>query len=142
MKQLPLLSLLLCCWSGFAQGHEVHHHIAATEAVVITLTYANGQPFAYEKYTLTPAGQETPLQVGNTDAQGRIAFVPGATPSWRLQASSADGHGVSQAITVPTSGMPVASAGADLPRWLLAGFGVSLIFGVFGFVQLFVRRKP
>lgn len=136
------LIFLLCCWAGWVQAHEVHHRIEATDAVVITLTYANGQPFAYEKYALTPAGQETPQQVGNTDAQGRIAFVPGSVAKWRVQATSADGHGVNQEFAVPATESCAAPANDSLPRWLLAGFGLALIFGLFGLFQLFMRKKP
>lgn len=136
--------IFLLCWIGTAaQAHEVHHRIAATEAVVIALSYANGQPFAYEKYALTPAGQNAPMQVGNTDAQGRIVFVPGATAKWRLTATSADGHGVVFEFDVPTITSSADEAdGAKTPRWLLAGFGLSLIFGLFGLFQLFMRKAP
>lgn len=147
------LLLLLCCWAGFAQAHEVHHRIETGGAVVISLTYANGEPFAYEKYALYPAGQETPAQVGNTDVAGRVVFLPGTTTNWRLQATSADGHGVNlefatpsrgtSAVAVPATGaQPDAVAAATAPRWLLAGFGLSLLFGLFGLFQLFVRKKP
>lgn len=141
MKSLLTVLLFL---AASAQAHEVHHRIEATDAVVITLTYANGQPFAYEKYALTPAGQETPQQVGNTDALGRIAFVPGAMLTWRLQATSADGHGVNQEFTVPVpaTGTRATPEVATMPRWLLAGFGLALIFGLFGLFQLFMRKKP
>lgn len=136
-------TLLLCAWSTFAQAHEVHQRIEATEAVVVTLTYANGEPFAYEKYALYPAGQETPLQVGNTDAAGRVAFVPGTVKNWRLAATSADGHGVNLDFAAPeTVGAAAAPANEPLPRWLLAGFGLSLIFGLFGLFQLLMRKKP
>lgn len=137
----PLIALL-SLWAACAQAHEVHHRVEATGAVVATLTYANGQPFAYEKYALTPAGQETPLQVGNTDAQGRIAFVPGAVKQWRLTATSADGHGVNQEFAAPATESRAATANESLPRWLLAGFGLSLTFGLFGLFQLFMRKKP
>lgn len=132
------------CWAATAQAHEVHHRIEATGAVVITLTYANGQPFAYEKYALTPAGQETPQQVGNTDAQGRIAFVPGAVEKWRVQATSADGHGINLDFTAPQTQPGTAAATTDLatPRWLMAVLGLSLIFGIFGLIQLLTRKKP
>lgn len=132
---------LLLVWPALALAHEVHTHIEAREAVVITLSYANGQPFAYEKYALTPVGQETPQQVGNTDAQGRIAFVPGPIENWRLTAVSADGHGVNQELSVPTSQRPMAGGAEALPRWLLAGSGLALIFGLFGLFQLFGRRN-
>ena len=136
------LIFLLCCLAGWVQAHEVHHRIEATDAVVITLTYANGQPYAYEKYALTPVGQETPQQVGNTDAQGRIAFVPGSARAWRLQATSADGHGVNQEFTVPITGSRAAPENDATPRWLLTAFGLALIFGLFGLFQLFMRKKP
>lgn len=133
--------IALCFWAAGAQAHEVHHRIEAANAVVVTLTYANGAPFAYEKYALTPAGQATPRQVGNTDAKGRIAFVPDGTEQWRLQATSADGHGVNLEFAAPATGQQATPANATLPRWLLAGFGLSLIFGLFGLVQLFVGKK-
>lgn len=136
------LIVLLCGWASLVQAHEVHHRIEAVDAVAITLTYANGQPFAYERYALTPAGQETPQQVGNTDAQGRIAFVPGATTQWRLQATAADGHGVNREFTVPATGTRLEAANETMPRWLLAGFGLAIIFGLFGLFQLFMRKKP
>lgn len=139
------LIFVLCCWAGWAHAHEVHLRIAATDAVVITLTYASGQPFAYEKYALYPVGQETPQQVGNTDAQGRIAFVPGTTQAWRLQATSTDGHGMNQEFQIPATGNRTTianEANETGPRWLLASFGLALIFGLFGLFQLFMRKKP
>lgn len=134
-------TILLWALALPALAHEVHTRIDASEAVVITLTYANGEPFAYEKYALYPAEEETPRQVGNTDAQGRIAFVPDATRQWRVQASSADGHGVNLEFTAPDVAAPTAGT-ETAPHWLLAGFGLSLIFGLFGLAQLFLRKKP
>lgn len=136
------LLLLLCLMVTPALAHEVHHRIEASEAVIVTLVYANGEPFAYEKYALTPVGQDTPRQVGNTDALGRIAFVPGDIPNWRLQATSADGHGVNLEFVTPTLVASAATSDAAPPRWLLAAFGLSLIFGLFGLFQLFLRKKP
>lgn len=145
MKGLPALLLLLALCAASARAHEVHHRIEATQAVVVTLTYANGEPFAFEKYALYPDGQATPQQVGNTDAHGRIVFIPGSTGHWRVQATSADGHGLNQSLSVPTTpsghtGQSSPSASETTPRWLLAGFGLALIFGLFGVYQLFSRR--
>jgi len=139
--EVRALFVLLLCWIGTAQAHEVHHRIEATGAVVISLSYANGQPFAYEKYALTPAGQETPTQVGNTDAAGRVSFLPGTTEQWHLQATSADGHGVNIEFVAPAiSASAAARSAGEIPRWLLAGFGLSLIFGLFGLFQLFMKK--
>jgi nickel transport protein len=140
MKRWLIFALYWAASQTTAWAHEVHHRIEASAAVVVTLTYANGQPFDYEKYALTPAGQETPQQVGNTDAQGRIAFVPGAMEKWRVQATSADGHGVNLDFTVPLTGITATTA-ESTPRWLLAMLGLSLIFGIFGLIQLLAKKK-
>jgi nickel transport protein len=141
---MKLLSCaLLCCWSALAQAHEVHHRIEAYDAIVVTLRYANGQPFAYERYALYPAGKETPQQVGNTDAQGRVAFVPDSEGKWRLQATSADGHGINLEFAVPAVAGGANDGGQTaLPHWLLAGIGLALLFGLFGLIQMFARKKP
>jgi nickel transport protein len=139
---MRLLVFLLCGWASLASAHEVHHRIEATGAVVVSLSYADGKPFAYEKYALTPTGQDTPVQVGNTDATGRVVFIPGATEKWRLQATSADGHGVNLEFAAPVVAAGEQTAETSLPRWLIAGFGLSLIFGLFGLFQLFLRKKP
>ncbi|WP_131110772.1 ABC transporter permease [Sulfuricystis thermophila] len=138
------LGLLLLGLSPLVAAHEVHMRIEPSRAVVITLSYANGEPFAYEKYALTAAGQPTPQQVGNTDAAGRIVFLPGQHEKWQLAATSADGHGVSQEITVPihdAAALATPAADPTPPRWLIALSGIALIFGLFGLWQLFLRRK-
>lgn len=137
--------IILLCWIGTTQAHEVHHRVEATGAVVVSLSYADGKPFAFEKYALYPAGQDMPVQVGNTDAAGRVSFLPGTTEKWRLQATSADGHGIDLEFTTPataaSTGMAPAAPATEMPRWQLAGFGLALIFGLFGLVQLFMRNK-
>lgn len=136
-----LLALLL--WAGAACGHEVHHTVAATEAAVVSLSYADGSPFAYEKYELYAEGKEVPVQVGNTDAAGRVAFVPGAGKQWRLKAYSADGHGVDLRFEAPALQAAGSAPEAGLGRATLALLGLGLIFGGFGLYQLFLaRRKP
>ena len=143
---------LLVLLMGHVQAHEVHHEIRSEAALVVQLSYADGSPFAYEKYELYPAGQELPAQVGNADAQGRVVFLPGTATAWRLKAYSADGHGVDMRFDTP--GLPtVNSTTSDLnpgnrpndsaPPSRLTQFliGISVVFGVFGLWQLFLRRR-
>ncbi len=161
------LLLLVCVWTPLAQAHAVNHRIEVATAAIITLNYGNGRPFAHQQYALTPAGQSKPMQVGETDAQGRIAFVPGELRHWRLKASSADGHGVSRGIIVPAptqleTALPATAASTsvsssppmqadvpaadslscDPPVWLRASIGLALMFGLFGLYQMFLRRRP
>jgi len=148
---MRLAAALLALLASTSQAHEVEHRIVVAEAVVITLAYSDGQPFAYESYALYPAGHEKPIKLGNTDAHGRITFVPDAFEHWRVRVSSADGHGVNLEFTapavadVPAQATPAQATPAQitpaLPRWMLAAFGLSLLFGLFGVFQLVIRKR-
>lgn len=139
-SSLALLPLAL--WSLAAPAHEVHHRLSAVGAVAIALSYADGEPFAYEKYELTAEGQQVPMQVGNTDAAGRVVFIPGDQRRWRLKAYSADGHGVDLNFEAPDTAAPATTAAEAAPsRITQVVLGLSLLFGLFGLWQLFLRRK-
>lgn len=64
-----------------AAAHEVHHDIAAAGAVMVRLTYADGSPYAYEKYELFPEGQEVLAQVGNSDSRAGSSLFPARRPT-------------------------------------------------------------
>lgn len=135
------LAFLVALWSGAAAAHAVHHHIAATSAVSVALTYADGSPFAYEKYELYPDGKDMPVQVGNTDAAGHVVFLPGETKQWRLKAFSSDGHGVNLRFEPPAVQGNTAAAESGPNRTTLALLGLGLILAAFGSYQLFLNRR-
>lgn len=132
---------LLAFWAALAQAHEVHHTIAATSAVAVAIRYADGSPFAYEKYELYAEGRETPVQVGNTDAAGRIVFVPDNHRNWRLKAFSADGHGVDLRFQAPAAQTAPAIVEPNPGRATFALLGLGIILAAFGAYQLFFGRK-
>ncbi len=135
-----LLCLLLS--AGVASAHEVKVEQTTSPAAVIRLAYADGQAFAFEAYELYLAGKETPAQVGRTDAEGRVVFLPGQIGEWRLKAFSADGHGVDRRLTVAPMGAAPVSPTIDSPaRWSLLLAGLGTIFGIFGLIQFMQRKK-
>jgi nickel transport protein len=137
---MKVFAFLLILWAGTVVAHEVHHVIAATTAMSVTLTYADGSPFAYEKYELYAEGRDVPAQVGNTDAAGRVVFVPGATRQWHVKAWSADGHGVDLHFESPIAQSNATAVDAGPGRTTLALLGLGLILAAFGAYQLFGRR--
>lgn len=144
---MKAVAFLLALWIGQAAAHEVHHVVETTAAVAVRLTYADGQPFAYEAFEATPEGGDRPAQVGRTDAQGRALFVPGATMRWRVKAFSADGHGVDVRVEVAAGAAQAAAAAAPPPaerpnRTSLLVFGLGLLLGGFGLYQLRSRKQP
>jgi nickel transport protein len=141
MKRL----LLLCGWLfslAPALAHEVRHAVEAAGAVSVRLTFADGQPFAFEAFEVYAAGSDKPLAVGRTDAQGRAVFLPPEAGAVRLRAFSADGHGVDLKFDPPRGGTAAAAPAAEgRPAKLM--FGAGLLLALFGLIQLFVRkRKP
>jgi nickel transport protein len=141
MKHLLLCLALLSC---SAWGHEIKLELSQQAAAVVQLAYADGQPFAFEAYELYHPNKEVPEQVGRTNGEGQIVFLPGTRTDWRLKAVSADGHGVDQILKVSiaaTDGNHQPCQTTGLPRTLLLVVGLGILFGLFGVVQLFLRKK-
>lgn len=141
-RLLFLIVALLLAQSALA--HEVRRSIETTAAVAVRLSYADGQPFAYEAFEAYPEGKDVPAQVGRTDAQGRALFVPGEVRRWRLKAFTADGHGVDFTFDAPAfAAGPAPAPSAEGPnRASLLLFGFSVLLAAFGAYQLWLRKKP
>lgn len=139
---MKFLLPLLAATALPVSAHEVHGRQQLLPVTVITLTYADGKPFAYEQFELTAQGAEAPSQVGRTDALGRVAVLPVSGKPLELVATSKDGHGTR--LTLPandSSAVPPAPTIAETPRWMLLVSGVSILFGIFGLLQLFLRSR-
>ncbi len=154
----------IVCAAPPAAAHEVQARVTTATATVVTLTYADGQPFAFEAFEAfeVHGAAGAPLAVGRTDAQGRAVFVaPAAAGELRLRAFSADGHGIERRLPAATEVAPpplpgaegsapprpqavpggVAAADADAGRSSRFLFGFGVLLALFGLIQLFVRRK-
>jgi nickel transport protein len=91
-------------------AHGIHSSVERSEAVVVTLRYADGTPFAGQPYEVRAAGSQSALVTGETDPRGRVAFLPPGEGPWRVQARSPGGHGAT--VTVE-SGMGATVEGDD-----------------------------
>jgi nickel transport protein len=153
LRKITLLILLFSC--GSAGAHGLRYTVTDEKSVVIELSYASGKAFSNEAYEIYRAGGGNPYQTGRTDPSGRIVFIPDSSGTWRIKAFSEDGHGLD--ITIETN-LPAeqADTGEVLPDTLdgrlpskkaPVGSGtrifmaLALIFGVFGAVSLFIRKR-
>jgi nickel transport protein len=141
MSLRRVLVLVLCAWlPGRALAHDLLHQIAEAEAVSVRLFFADGRDFSFESYEVYRAGDEIPFQVGRTDLEGRVVFLPDRAGTWRIKAFSEDGHGADLSFSTDLkSGVQDANR-SFLERHLRIVVGVSVIFGVFGLVNLLTRR--
>lgn len=139
MSTSMFLVLGLCAFSALA--HELNHEVGQAQAIVIRMTYGDSAPFAFEAYEIYPEGGKLPAQVGRTDAQGRIAFLPPQAGRWRVKTWSEDGHGLEFTFETEAGAQPEA---LDRPLYERHGrilAGVALILGLFGLLSLFLRRR-
>lgn len=136
------LLCLLCLLPALAQAHDLSYMVTQNPAVVVHLFHHDGSAFGQQRYEVYRDGNAEPHQAGRTDARGRIVFLPDAAGTWRVRTFSGDGHGLSFAFTTDAAAQLTGYERPFYERHARTLVGVSLIFGVFGLVSLFVRRKP
>jgi len=141
MSVRRVLALVLCAWlPGQALAHDLQHQIDEGAAVSVRLFFADGRDFSFESYEIYRAGDEVPFQVGRTDLQGRVVFLPDRAGTWRIKAFSEDGHGADFSFSTDLKGGAQDANRSFLERHLRIVVGVSVIFGVFGLVNLLMRK--
>lgn len=124
-----------------ALAHDLQYGVTGGQAVVIKLHYVDNAPFSFEAYEIYRAGEKLPYQVGRTDSQGRIAFLPDKAATWRIKAISEDGHGLDFTLT---SDAAARIEGSDKPVYERYGrivVGIAVILGLFGVLNLYLKRK-
>ena len=142
MRVAAAIALLLCLWlPERAAAHDLRHSIEEGAAVTVKLFFADGNEFSFEGYEVYRAGEEIPFQVGRTDAHGRVVFLPDRAGAWRVKAFSEDGHGAEISLTTGAQGAIESADRSLFERYSRLVVGVSIIFGIFGLVSLFARKK-
>lgn len=130
-----------------AVAHEVDHTVHRETATIVRLVYADGSPFSYESYEIRFRDEEIPIQVGRTDHEGRIVFLPERSGTYRVRAFSEDGHGATLSVDVQAvpSGERIVDADAEQPTAAnrLSGLmaGVGIILALFGGISLWRARR-
>jgi nickel transport protein len=135
---LVALSLLATFPTG---AHDLQYTVSGSQAVVIRMFYVDNAPFTFEGYEIYREGEKLPYQVGRTDSQGHIAFLPDRAATWRIKTTTEDGHGLAFKISTDAA---ATLSGAEKPfyeRYARIAIGVAVILGLFGFLNLYVKRK-
>jgi nickel transport protein len=138
----PWLTLTILLGTALpVSAHDLQYTVVGGQAVVVRLFYPDDTAFAFEAYEIHPEGDRLPVQVGRTDARGRIAFLPDRAGRWRIKAVSQDGHGLEFRLeTDAAAGL----SGADKPfyeRHARIVVGVAVLLGLFGFLSLYMKRR-
>lgn len=138
---IALLLAVLLPISLPARAHDLQYTVIGGQAVIIKLFYADNTPFTFEGYEIYREGEKLPYQVGRTDTQGRIAFLPDAAAKWQVKTISEDGHGLDFKLSTDAA---ATLSGSDKPlfeRYSRIFIGVAFILGMFGALSLYLKRK-
>ncbi len=141
MRRLFLILILL---AGVGQAHTVDYQMDRETAVVVTVRLGE-EVASYSEYELfPPSSSETPFQLGRTDAQGRLSFLPNETGVWRVKVSADSQHGlhgveievqVDESMTAEIASRPLVARHTRLV------VGISVLFGIFGLMSLLRSRR-
>jgi nickel transport protein len=142
MSRRTFFTALFCLFAAWpAHAHDLQHSVEGAPAIVIKLFYLDNHPFAFEAYEIYREGEKLPYQVGRTDSQGRIAFLPDRAGAWRVKAFSEDGHGLDFKLATDAAAALSGSEKPAFERYSRVAVGVAIILGLFGLLSLFVKRK-
>ena len=126
-----------------AEAHSINY-LVQQKGMAVRAYYSENDPAAYSQYELYGPGDNEPHQIGRTDKNGYVGFVPDRPGIWKLQIwgeSSHGYHGVTTEINVDKDlGLE------SFSRPLVATYtkfvtGISLIIGIFGLYALWLSRK-
>lgn len=130
-RLLVCLAMILASLSSTAAAHGLEHHLTEGrgEAAVLSVHRADQQAFADEAYRIFYETESHPLQVGHSDASGRIVFLSERPGRYRIETATQDGHGgVYEVRRDPAGGLMV-----EMPpradRGALMLFGLIVLFG-------------
>ncbi|PVV12023.1 MAG: hypothetical protein B6D77_06000 [gamma proteobacterium symbiont of Ctena orbiculata] len=140
-KIRSLFLLLLLSYAPLALSHGVGLAMARQEAQVIWLRHDDDTPLADADYELSVVGANTPYQTGQTDALGRVVFIPGDLLQWRLRVFSEDGHGVDKTFELTAAGAIHSHDDHGYSHITKLILGIGILLSVFGVVMLFVKRN-
>ena len=75
-------------------AHDLEHQIKREgNCFVVQFYFSDNTKFSYEEYEIYRENEDTPFQIGRTDALGRVVFCPDKEGTWTLKVFSKDGHG-------------------------------------------------
>ncbi len=124
-------------------SHAIHYH-AQPKGISVKIFYAEDNPASYAQYELFGPGDKEPHQIGRTDRNGFLSFLPDRAGIWKIKAWGDSSHGyhgvtidikVDQALEIESFSKPLVATHTKLM------VGISIIFGLFGVFALWQSRK-
>lgn len=135
--------MILSTFSTVAWSHSIHYDVQQ-KGISVKIFYAEDNPASYSEYELFGPGDKEPHQIGRTDRNGFLSFLPDRVGQWKIKVWGESSHGfhgvtieinVDQNLQVQSFSKPLVATHTKLI------VGISLIFGLFGIYTLWKSRK-
>ncbi len=141
MYRIIAVLFILIAAAHPAYAHDLQYEVSRDRAVVVKLFFGDGMDFSYESYEIYRPNESIPFQTGRTDALGRLSLLPDRKGTWRLKLFSESGHGLDFTLDIDKDGIIEDVEKPLYSKFLKVMTGIGIIFGIFGIVKLFLKRK-
>jgi nickel transport protein len=129
--------------------HGVEGRVDHVKAHCITARYDDGEPMSYAAVEIKAPQSEIAFQTGRTDRNGRFLVKTDAPGEYQAVVKDGMGHRLALDFTVspdddgrPTDKSPSPTVNRQMSRPMKVVAGLSIIFGVCGFLYGLKARRP
>lgn len=142
------LTILICVFFLFftanpsAEAHSINYHVE-NKGVSVRVFYSENDPASYSSFEIFGPGDKIHYQIGRTDKNGFVTFLPDRKGKWRITVFGESDHGFhgTQIEVVVNESLFMESFKKPLvARFTKLFVGMSLIFGTFGIWALFLKK--
>jgi len=134
---LTFSAVLFFAASMFAHGVDCTF---GSKAKSVKARYDDGSPMSYcDVQIFSPDGKE--FQSGVTDRNGVFSFLPDTEGEWKIEIDDGMGHKANERVFINEKLEFTEKKEYRLPKVYGALTGLSLIFGIAGFIFMFGKRK-
>lgn len=132
---------------GWANGtllaHTIHYEVQP-KGISAKIFYTKDDPASYSEYEIYGPGDTEPYQIGRTNRAGFLSFLPDRTGTWKIKVlgeSSHGFHGITFEVKVDKAFELESFEKPLVAKHTKVIVGVSVIFGLFGIISLYLSRK-
>jgi nickel transport protein len=129
--------------------HGVEGSVDQVKAYCITAQYDDGEPMNYAAVEIKAPQSEIAFQTGRTDRNGCFMVKTDVPGAWQAVVKDGMGHRLALDFTVnpdgdaqPTDQSPSSTVRSQMSRPMQVVSGLSIIFGLCGFLYGWKARRP
>jgi len=124
-------------------AHTIHYEVQS-KGISAKIFYTQSDPASYSEYEIYGPGDTEPYQIGRTNRAGFLSFLPDRPGIWKIKVLGESSHGfhgitfdvkVDKAFNLESFEKPLVAKHTKMM------VGVSVIFGLFGIISLYLSRK-